>query len=769
MGFNRLKIGSRIFAGFGALIALTLIVVGFGVYQLSNVGGVTQTMNRLSVNAWRALESAHALEAMRRAETRMQIDGADQADVIDNAAAARQRLSDLTNLATTEERRLGYAKVLAVLGVHTDESLKRFSQLIKIVGDERAALFTGGDALTTATTRLVEAARATHDTGMAQAASDMNAAVLLVRVANWRFMATTDKTGVATFKTNSDRAHAAIDTLQPLLTPEVAALAAPVRAALVAYESHFNAFAAAKLESVDLYGQTMRPQLKAMQAQLATTMESLKQSFDAASISSVAIIASSSLLEEILAGVCLLIGIALAIVIGRGISRPIGGMTGAMTKLAAGDRNVEIPARTNTDEIGDMARAVEVFKSNAIEADRLAAEQAAERANKERRQLAMEQHTQDFGSSVSGVMTSLAGAAETMRLASEGMAKSAGTVHTGARATAEGANKSSQDLTAVAAAVEQLTSTVAEISRQMAASSDVARQAVQRAEASHGTMQSLSEATVRIGDVVHLISEIAGQTNLLALNATIEAARAGEAGKGFAVVAGEVKVLAAQTAKATAEISSHIDTVRRVTNDAVTAMAEITTIIGRIDEVSVAISAAVEEQSVTTREIASSVQAVSQSTEATAHAMERVVSVADEAGNTSRDVLAGAADIGRESETLRTEVDQFLTAIRADTGERRRYERVDGKGGQATLRSQGRDTRVTVRDLSRGGASLSCDWTLAAGTTVEIDLPNAGGKVAGRVVRSDGKEMGLVFGADAANAARIDRALDTLASHQVAA
>ena len=768
MGFNRLKIGSRIFAGFGALIALSLIVVGFGVYQLSNVGGVTQTMNRLSTNAWRALETAHALEAMRRAETRMQIDGTQLTDATDNAAAARQRLTDLAQLATTAERRLGYTKVLDVLRVHTDESLKRFSQLIKTVGDERAALFPGGDALTAATTHLVEAARATHDTGMAQAASDMNAAVLLVRVANWRFMATTDKSGVPTFKTNSQKAEAAIDALQPMLTPEVAALAAPVRAALAAYESHFNAFAAAKLESVDLFAQTMRPQVKAMQDQLATTTASLKQSFDAASTNSVAIISSSSVLEEILAAGCLIIGIGLAFVIGRGITRPIGGMTGAMTKLAAGDRNIDIPARANTDEIGDMARAVEVFKSNAIEADRLAAEQAAERANKERRQVAMERHTQDFGSSVSGVMTSLASAAEAMRLASEGMAKSAGTVHTGARTTADGASKSSQDLTAVAAAVEQLTSTVAEISRQMAASSDVARQAVQRAESSHGTMQSLSEATVRIGDVVHLISEIAGQTNLLALNATIEAARAGEAGKGFAVVAGEVKVLAAQTAKATAEISSHIDTVRRVTNDAVTAMAEITTIIGRIDEVSVAISAAVEEQSVTTREIASSVQAVSQSTEATAHAMEHVVTVADEAGNTSRDVLAGAADIGRESETLRTEVDQFLAAIRADTGERRRYERVDGKGGQATLRSQGRDTRVTVRDLSRGGASLTCDWTLAAGTTVEIELPNSGGKVAGRVVRSDGKEMGLVFGADPANAARIDRALDTLASHQAA-
>jgi methyl-accepting chemotaxis protein len=267
---------------------------------------------------------------------------------------------------------------------------------------------------------------------------------------------------------------------------------------------------------------------------------------------------------------------------------------------------------------------------------------------------------------------------------------------------------------------------------------------------------------MKIGDVARLISEIAGQTNLLALNATIEAARAGESGKGFAVVAGEVKALAAQTAKATAEITSQIDTVRNATGDAVTAMGEISGIIGRIDEVSVAIAAAVEEQSVTTREIASSVQAVTQAIAQTAQAMGHVVTVADSAGTTSREVLAGAAKIGTESQTLQTEVDQFLTAIRSDTGERRRYERVSGKGTQVTLRAGGRDTRAALRDLSRGGAAMNCDWTLAPGTVLEVGLPNTEEKASGRVVRSDGKELSVVFGADPANQARIDRALDTL-------
>jgi methyl-accepting chemotaxis protein len=274
-------------------------------------------------------------------------------------------------------------------------------------------------------------------------------------------------------------------------------------------------------------------------------------------------------------------------------------------------------------------------------------------------------------------------------------------------------------------------------------------------------MQGLSEATARIGDVVHLINDIASQTNLLALNATIEAARAGEAGRGFAVVAGEVKALAAQTAKATAEIGSQIDTVRTATSDAVTAMAEIGGIIGKINEVSAAIAAAVEQQNATTHEIAASVQAVSNATAGTAQAMEHVVLVADNAGTASRDVLSGAAQIGREAETLRTEVDQFLVAVRDDTAdERRRYERVATNGAMANVQTKGRSAaRMTLRNVSRGGASLASDWTMPTGTQVEIELPDAGGSVPARVVRCGGGELGVVFGSEPQALQRIDRFL----------
>jgi methyl-accepting chemotaxis protein len=361
-----------------------------------------------------------------------------------------------------------------------------------------------------------------------------------------------------------------------------------------------------------------------------------------------------------------LVALTAIAVVARAISRPIAALTAVMGRLATGHKDIAIPHAERRDELGDMARAVEVFKQNAIDAERLAAEQQQEHATKQRRQMAIEHEARSFGTSISGVTASLSESARAMRSASEAMATAANTVNVEAQGTAGGAAQSSRDLAAVAAAVEELTSSVSEISRQVAASGEVARQAVQRAEASHATMHGLSEATARIGDVVRLISEIASQTNLLALNATIEAARAGEAGKGFAVVAGEVKALASQTAKATVEIGGQISTVRDATREALEAMDEISGIIRRIDEVSVAISAAVEQQSVTTREIANSVQSVSDATARTAEAMEHVVAAAEGAGTTSRGVLSGAAGIGQEAEKLRGEVEQFLAAIQAE-------------------------------------------------------------------------------------------------------
>jgi len=444
----------------------------------------------------------------------------------------------------------------------------------------------------------------------------------------------------------------------------------------------------------------------------------------------------------------------------RVMTRPLHALTAAMGRLASGDTAAPIAATDRHDEIGEMARAVDVFRQNMIRTDRLKAGQAAAHAARSRRQDAMERDTEAFGTSVSTVMTRLSGSAEDMRRAAEAMTQASATVHLAATSTSDGAVKSSRDLATTAAAIDELTSGFAEISRQVETAAAVSRQAVRRAEASQATIRGLAEATARIGDVVNLINTIAAQTNLLALNATIEAARAGDAGRGFAVVAVEVKALAAQTARATAEIGGQIDAMRGVTEATIAAMTEIGGMIGHMNELSSGMASTVEAQSLTTREIATRIKAVSGATAESSEAMGEVVQVAGKAGSASQEVFTGVAGIGKEADVLRAEVEQFLVMVRADSGERRRFERFAVQGVAAILTVPGRPALpAAVSDLSEGGAALRCDQTLDPGTAFAFELAEGGGAVAAQVVRIDENGvMGIVFDDPASVRAKINHA-----------
>ena len=453
--------------------------------------------------------------------------------------------------------------------------------------------------------------------------------------------------------------------------------------------------------------------------------------------------------SEIVFVVSVLVLGVLIVLIARSITRPIGAISKTMATLAEGDLTVELPAHVRSDEIGAMERAVAVFKENALENQRMEAAKAAERAARERRQVAMDRHTNDFGASIGGVMGSLVKSATEMRAAATEMSDAARRTSESTAGAADGANTSSRDLNTVAVAAEQMAASIGEISQQVAHVTMAVSQAVDRAGETDRKVAGLAEAAERIGEVVRLISDIAGQTNLLALNATIEAARAGDAGKGFAVVAGEVKSLAGQTARATEQIGQQIVAIRAATEEAVGAVRDVGLAIGQVESVATAIAAAVEQQAAATREISCSVQSVTVATSAAAEAMELVLTIATRSNTVSQGVLTAAETVGQTSDTLRAEVHDFLTAMSSGTSdERRSYERIPGGGARVVLRIPDReDISAPVRDVCLGGVSLTADIRLNTGDPVLIAFPT-GGEVCGRVVRAQGGVIGISFGQD---------------------
>jgi methyl-accepting chemotaxis protein len=362
----------------------------------------------------------------------------------------------------------------------------------------------------------------------------------------------------------------------------------------------------------------------------------------------------------------LVIGIAFAWLIGRGISRPVVRMCVAMRALAGGDKAVEIPGVGRKDEIGQMADTVQVFKDSMIETERLRAEQEQTKALAEaERKRSMTNLADTFEAGVKGIVSAVASQATEMEASAQAMTHTAEQTTQQATTVAAAVEQASASIQTVASAAEQLSTSVLEIGRQVEQSSKIAAHAVVEADKTNATVEGLNTIAQRIGEVVQLIENIAGQTNLLALNATIEAARAGDAGKGFAVVASEVKSLATQTAKATEEIRAQISEIQGSTEQTVGAIRSIGGTIRQMSEIATTIASAVEQQGAATREIASNVHQAAQGTTDIATNIGGLSRAASETGAAATQVLAGAGELSRQSETLRRDVDTFVATVRA--------------------------------------------------------------------------------------------------------
>jgi methyl-accepting chemotaxis protein len=359
------------------------------------------------------------------------------------------------------------------------------------------------------------------------------------------------------------------------------------------------------------------------------------------------------------------VGVFLALLLGRSVSRPLVAITAVMNHLSSGDTAVTIPGSERLDEMGTMAKAVEVFRQSMIEASRLAGVQAAEQAVKEKRITALAALTSGFETKVSTLVHAQSAAAAGLQSTAQSMAATSEETMRQATTVAAASQQATANSQTVAAATEELSASIRQISTQVTRSSSMIKEAVQQANKSNEQVRGLTASAEKIGDVVKIISSIAGQTNLLALNATIEAARAGDAGKGFAVVASEVKALANQTAKATEEIGVQIRAIQDATQASALSIHGITETIGRVDETASTIAAAVEEQGAATQEIASNVARAAQGTQDVTNTIAGVSHAASQTGVAAADVLASASELSKSGALLTQQVDAFLREVRA--------------------------------------------------------------------------------------------------------
>ncbi|MDP1864811.1 MAG: methyl-accepting chemotaxis protein [Bradyrhizobium sp.] len=366
------------------------------------------------------------------------------------------------------------------------------------------------------------------------------------------------------------------------------------------------------------------------------------------------------------AAIAALIVLGMTMLIVRRVTGPLKAVTQSLTGLAEGRTDIEVRHAGRHDEIGAIARTIDVFKNNRLERRQLERERAdAEAQAVEQRKAELNSFVDDFRGRIGGIIEQVLNSSGRFEQDAQRLSLTAHSTAEMSGRSADASRQASEHVRSAAAASSELSQSIVEISRRVQESNGVATDAVRQANATDQRMAELSAAGDRIGDVVKLITSIAEQTNLLALNATIEAARAGDAGRGFAVVAQEVKTLAGQTAKATDEISSHIVNMQQATEESVNAIKAIGLTIERISGISTSISSAVEQQGTATQSIAQGVEAAAGGTLDVADNIEKVAKGAIETETTSGQMLKSAQELAEVSTHLKTEVEKFLDSVRA--------------------------------------------------------------------------------------------------------
>jgi len=668
MGFTNWRIGNRIYAGFGIVQILIVVLSVIAIFGMDAIRGSftrfgdmsdkTLLMDELKLDVVTLQLRAREFMTTRTPEDRKRAEEAYD-KLAKTVGEARREVADPRRAALVEEITTlveGYRQGFRRIG---DLVAKR-NEILQTVMNP-----TGG-SIRSKLSDIIDNATATGEPEVAARAGLVQEAVLTARVHAMKYLESNADAEVDEVRRQMEELEVAFLMLDQTISNErqrqvVAAAVAEVATYKGAFEALVTAIRERNTLRTDVLDRTG--------AAINEKAEAVRQSFKAdqgALADAVADVADSSETRSIIIAVLgVALGIAVATVIGRGIARPVNAMTDAMNRLAQGDHGVEVPGRGRGDEIGSMAGAVQVFKENAQAVERMRDEQkAAEARAEEEKRRSLNDLANRFEASVRTVVESVTTAATQLEGNAQRLSSTAEQSRAQAANVASSAQQTAANVQTVAASAEEMTSSIGEITRQVGQSAAIAQRAHQRAETTNTTIQSLAEQAKGIGDVVSLINDIASQTNLLALNATIEAARAGEAGKGFAVVASEVKSLATQTAKATEEISQQIGAMQGATSSAVEAIVEITRTIAEINEIATTIAAAVEQQDAATREIARNVQQAAQGTQVISTTIDDVQQAAHGTGTAAGEVLAAAQALTRQSDRLSGEVDRFIRQVR---------------------------------------------------------------------------------------------------------
>jgi methyl-accepting chemotaxis protein len=666
MSFLNLRIRGRLYGGFGILLVFCAGLAAFGVSQLTAIREQVDLLSVQSKNTIRVGEITTELQAIRRGILRYTFDQ-DEASFTESdkrLAKVTELLDEAVRTTKSEERKTNYREAAKAI-VELKTKRAELGDAVKQMLAGRALLYTEGDQMAADVQKFVDAATGTP---FAHNANVLEAKVLLVRVANWRMLATRDAKGFATFKTNVGKAQEQVGVLEKLdLPPELAKQLAVVKSGVAKYAEAFDKTGPNLVKGDDLYYHSITPVIMGAIERMDNVTVAIDGAFKKTTAETGDRIDSTITAQEMVAGLAVLLGLAIAFLIARGIIRPLSGLTAGMKELAGGNFGVILPGLDRKDEVGDMAQAVEAFKVKAEERARDEAETKIKQDEvlARQRKAEMARMADDFEGAVGRIVETVSSASRELEVSASTLTSTAARSQELSTTVAAASEEATANVQSVASATEELSSSVNEIGRQVQESARMASDAVGQARGTTERVSELSKAASRIGDVVELINTIAGQTNLLALNATIEAARAGEAGRGFAVVASEVKALAEQTAKATGEIGQQIAGIQAATQESVSAIKEISGTIERLSEISSTIAAAVEEQGAATQEISRNVQQAAHGTQQVSSNIADVQRGANETGSASSQVLSAAQTLSVDSSRLKSEVSKFLNSVRA--------------------------------------------------------------------------------------------------------